>query len=189
VTSLVGVAQGVKDMNSVSQRRTASDCHAAPARNEPIAADARRTTGATHAAGAPDEIALVVRQRRVHFDAERECIDAAAGRIAVGWTLRLFALHDKGTHRVGACPCCRRIALELRRVLEVALRGADLDASVEVGLLAPVLYDSSVVPGRDEVALPLRLWRRGAGAPGPGGDEACARHLRERLKRYGLSES
>jgi hypothetical protein len=176
-------------MTSAPQQRPEADPHAVPAHNEPIAAAAATATGATHAAGATDEIALVVRQRRVHFDAERECVDAASGRIAVGWTLRLFALHDKRTHRVGACPCCHRIALELRRVLEVVLRGADLDASVEVGFLAPTLYESSVAPGRDEVALPLRLWPRGAGADGRGGDEACARHLRERLKRYGLSES
>jgi hypothetical protein len=165
------------------------DPRSVPARNEPIAATATATTGAIRAASAADELALVVRQRRVHFDSERECVDAASGRIAIGWTLRLFALHDKGAHRVADCPCCRRIALELRRVVETVLRGDDLDASVEIGLLAPVLYDSSVVPGHEEVALAVRLWPRSAASRGRGCDEACARHVRERLKRYGLSES
>ena len=123
-----------------------------------------------------DDIADLVRRRRVHFELEREYVDGELDGPAAGFLLRLFALHDKCAHVVPSCPCCRRLAV---------LSDVSLDADVQVGLLPPVLYESRALPGRDEVALGVRVWPRShRSEPGGGHDERdrLSRHLR----RFGL---
>jgi hypothetical protein len=130
-----------------------------------------------------DQIADVVRRRRVHFDVERQYVDGELDGPAAGYFVRLFALHDKGAHVVPACPCCRRLAGELRRVATTVLSDLSLDADVELGLVPPALYECRALPGRDEVTLGVRVWPHGS-QPGGGHDERD--RLSRRLKRFGL---
>lgn len=165
---------------------------AAPPRLRPsngvAAAPAERTARAA-ASGVVDDVALLVRQRRIQFDLDREYVDATSGRIAAGWTVRFFALHDKGAHAVPACPCCRRLGLELRRLAAAVLCDGGLEADVEIGVVTAALYDSRTLPNRDEVALAVRLWPRAHPSQRPGGEDGPIRALRRRLKRLGVAES
>jgi hypothetical protein len=132
-----------------------------------------------------DDIADLVRRRRVHFELEREYVDGELDGPAAGFLLRLFALHDKCAHVVPDCPCCRRLAGELRRLATTALSDVSLDADVQVGLLPPALYESRALPGRDEVALGVRVRPRSRGSQ-PGGARDDRDGLSRRLKRLGL---
>ena len=132
-----------------------------------------------------DDILQLARRRRAHFEVEREHVDGERDGSAAGFRVQLFALHDKGTHVVPGCPCCRQLAAELRRLATAVLPDASLDADVQIGLLSPALYDCRALPGRDEVALGVRVWPRShARQRGEGHDE---RDLLSRcLKRFGL---
>jgi hypothetical protein len=149
----------------------------------------RRVTPAAEPPGDVEDVALVVRKRRIQFDMDREYIDGTSGRIAAGWTVRFFALQDKGTHVVPACPCCRRVALELRRVAATVLCDGSLEADVEVGVVRPALYESRSLRGRDEVALPVRIWPQSRAPLKPGVEDGYAGALRRHLTRFGLAES
>ncbi len=136
-----------------------------------------------------EDVTHVVRQRRVHFETECEWVDGQSRRTAAGWTVRLFALHDKGAHLVPGCPSCQRLALDLERLAAGALCDGELDAHVDVGVLKPALYQSRALPGRDEVALAVRVWPRDGASPARGADGACVREVRRRLRRLGVAES
>jgi hypothetical protein len=160
-----------------------------PARLRPVPFLAEGVERAARGATSADtvDLSLVVRQRRVRFDTEREYVHTASGRIAVGLTLRLFALHDPGAHHVPGCRSCRALALQLRRLASTLLAQANLGADVELGFVAPALYESPTLPGRDEVAMIVRIWPRAASRQVNGSDDACADRLRRGLKQLGVS--
>jgi hypothetical protein len=185
-------------MTSPAPRLTSpgeSTARASVRRYEPAGAPAvgpyPERNGVAHAAVADeaDAFGLVVRRGRIHFDTTREYVDGPAGRIVAGWTLRFFALHDKGSHVVPACPWCRRLGLDLRRLAATALCDGSLEADVEIGSVLPALYESASLPGRDEVALSVRIWRRGVAHESRAAEDGYAAVLRRCLKRFGLAES
>ncbi len=133
-----------------------------------------------------DAFARFVQQRRVRCETERPHLDGLPAPSAAEYVVRLFALHDKAPHRVPGCPSCRDLARELRRLAETALAAEDLGAAVDIGPLPPVLYDSRVVPGRDEVALPVRLRSRADAGPAQPGDDRPVREACRRLKGLGV---
>ncbi len=131
------------------------------------------------------DIAEFVRRRRVHFEIEREHIDGSLER-PPEFLLRLFALHEAAAHLVPGCPCCRRLAAELRRLAATTLSGGNPEADVEIGLVPPVLYECRAFPGRAEVALNVHVWPYSRGSPARAADDERA-WITRRLKRLGVA--
>lgn len=64
-----------------------------------------------------------------------------------------------------------------------------LEAHVEVGVVGAALYESKALPGRDEVALAVRVWPQCRAPHKPDAEDGCTGALRRQLKRFGLAKS
>lgn len=136
-----------------------------------------------------EELRALVRRLHVHYDVEAELEPRGDARVRIGSLLRLWGVHAKGSRPLPGCAKCREIIKRLELVAEYAL---DHDTSMQIAFepLRRALYDSRVVPGTDEVALPIRITAstRDAATTGSGGEERCLKLIRARLKELGVPE-
>jgi hypothetical protein len=139
--------------------------------------------------GKLEELRVLVRRLHVHYDVEPELEVREGARVKVGLLVRLWGVHAKGAGALPGCEKCREIFSRLGLVAQYAL---DQDTSMRIALepLRRALYDSRVVPGTDEVALPIRITTptRDAATPASAGEERCLKLIRARLRELGVPE-
>jgi hypothetical protein len=123
----------------------------------------------------------------VHYDVEPEREMRGGARVKVALIVRLWGVHAKGSGPLPGCEKCHEIVSHLERVAEYAL-DSDTSIQFEVEPFRPALYDSRVVPGTDEVALPIRIPTSNAKTAASGRGEPCLKLIRARLKELGVPE-
>lgn len=132
-----------------------------------------------------EELRALVRRLHVHYDVEPELELRGRARVRVGLIVRLWGVHAKGSGPLPGCEKCHEIVSHLERVAEYALNDTSLRFEFEP--FRPALYDSRVVPGTDEVALPIRI-PQDAATPASGSGERSLKLVRARLKELGVPE-
>jgi hypothetical protein len=131
-----------------------------------------------------------VKRHRVHYSVEPEWMIAEDARWPVGFSIRFFAGHDRRARALPGGPESRALLASLRSLAESLLRECGTTARVEVEPFRPVLYESTEVPGTDEVALTIRVLREFAPhLPPSGASEAyCLQEIRKRARLIALPE-
>lgn len=142
------------------------------------------------ASAGDDALREFVKHHHVHFSVEPEWVITAKERWPVGFNLRLFAGHEKHARALPAGPKSRALAASLRTFVESVLPDCAAVARVDLEPFRPALYESSEVPGTDEVAPTLHLLREFDGGAHrlEGGEERCLKEIRRRLKRLAAPE-
>jgi hypothetical protein len=144
---------------------------------------------ATRAAPAAAALTEFVRDRRVRFTVSPEAVLGKDGPILVGFDVRLLAWHGHDAHPLQGCPVCAALEAHLADVAAYSVGPAERPAEVEIDPDVAVLYESPDAAGTDEVALDLRLLRRGDDDHAIGEPErAYLRQVRARLKALGARE-
>ncbi len=129
-----------------------------------------------------------VKSHHVHYSVEPEWAVAGGSRKPIGFSVRLFAVHDKGARALPACPKSRALAGSLRSLAEALLPTCTMTL-VEIEPFSLVLYGSREVPGADEVALTIRLSQpRRYADPVDASAEPCLKQIRESFKVLSLPE-
>lgn len=135
------------------------------------------------------ELAAFVREHHVHYDVEPDVLVRASDRVKVGFEVRLWAVHPRGTRALPGCGKCRDLVSELIRVAEWAIPSERRPTLIEIEPFHPALYDSREVAGADEVALSIRLaHREGWDQPIDACEERCLKEIRQRLRAIGVRE-
>src|SRR5512138_155362 len=139
---------------------------------------------------APADLANFIRERRVRFTVTPEKVIRNDGPIPVGFDVRLFAWHGFDTHQLQGCEICARLERSLQEVAELSLGTDDHPTEVEIVPEYALLFDSNAAPGTDDVALDLRLLRRGDDDHPVGSvEEGYLKRIRARLKELGVHEN
>lgn len=129
------------------------------------------------------------RRHHVHFEVQPELISERDVLTQVGYQVRVWTVHDKGAHAMPGCGKCRELLAELDRIVQWAVPAEDRPTRIEIERPGAALYDSSEVPGSDEVALTIRLTHREAYAsPIDACERRCLQQIRERLRWLGIPE-
>lgn len=135
------------------------------------------------------DLSEFVRRHRVHFDVRPDVVVSPAGRVTVGFELRLFAVHDKGAQALPGCCKCDDLVAGLRSLATEVLPRDERPTISSVRPFEPALYDSREVPGADEVALTLLLsHREGYERPVDACQARCLKEVRQRLKAFHVPE-
>jgi hypothetical protein len=136
-----------------------------------------------------EELRALVRRLHVHYDVEPELEMRGSARVKVAQVVRLWGIHEKGSGPLPGCEKCHEIISRLERVAAYVLDDAT-SMQFEVEPFRPALYDSRVVPGTDEVALPIRIpvSPQAAATPASESAERCLKLIRARLKELGVPE-
>ncbi len=133
--------------------------------------------------GFPQIVRDIVRRHHVHYD-----VVTHPARDAPGETndvlLRLWAVHQRGAGALPGCAKCRMLLTDLRSLARLAL--AELPAIEQPSRLA--LYDSTVVPGADEVSLELRITDGVAASGHDVGPRSVVKRARAILQAIGIPE-
>jgi hypothetical protein len=126
----------------------------------------------------------------VHYTVGPELVVDGHGRRAVGFEIRLFAAHPKRSHVLPGGRGSRALAASLRDLAEFILPDCGTTARLELDPFSPALYESSEVPGGDEVALTIRLlhYSERYAEPIDPAEERCLKQIRAKLKSIRLPE-
>jgi hypothetical protein len=136
-----------------------------------------------------EALAEFVRHHRVHYDVVPEAVVGPKGRTTVGFELRLFAVHEKGAHAVPGCSKCTALVDPLRELARCLMPSEERPTLIAIEPFGRALYDSTTVPGADEVALSVRLTHRGEYHRAVDAcEERCLKEMRARLKALGIAE-
>lgn len=135
------------------------------------------------------ELVDIARAHHVHFDVEPEVVVRPRERVKVGFEVRLWAVHARGARALPGCAKCRELAADLLRIAEWAAPTGELTTRIEIEPFHAALYESTVVPGADEVAIAIRLIHRdGYDRPIDACEERCLKEIRRRLRTLGIAE-
>jgi hypothetical protein len=135
------------------------------------------------------ELVEIARAHHVHFDVEPEVLVRPKERVKVGFDVRLWAVHVRGARALPGCAKCRELAADLLRIAEWATPAGERETRIEIEPFHAALYESTVVPGADEVELTIRLIHRdGYDQPIDAGEERCLKEMRRRLRALGIAE-
>jgi hypothetical protein len=135
-------------------------------------------------------LAQFVRERHVHYSLSAEdVVRRETGPVHVGFDVRLFASHGGDAHAPPNCPVCRELQARLEAIARQAVQGAGDDMQVEIAPNQGELFQSHEAREEDEVALDVRLLRRG-GNDQPAGQTERSRldQVKERLRGLGIHE-
>ncbi len=136
-----------------------------------------------------EELRASAKRHHVHFEVRPEVVMEGDARVKVGFEVRVWTVHDKGAHALPGCTKCHDLLAELDRIVQWAIPTGERPTRIEIEHSGPVLYDSSELPGADEVAITIRLMHREAyAAPIDACEERCLRQVRERLRCLGIPE-
>jgi len=87
------------------------------------------------------------------------------------------------------CPKCVSLVEGLRQMAAEAVPREGRPTLVSMEPFEPALYDSTQVPGADEVRLDVRLTHRDRyDAPIDACEDRCLREIRDGLKQFGIRE-
>jgi hypothetical protein len=142
----------------------------------------------TRAVG-PAALRAFVRERRVRFTVAPEAVVGNDGPISIGFDVQLLAWHGYDAHPLHGCPVCAALEALLAEVAEFSVGTGERPTEIEIDPHLAVLYESHAAAGTDDVALDLRLLRRGDDAH-PVGDveRAFLSQVKGRLKALGARE-
>lgn len=132
----------------------------------------------------------LVSRHRVHFTVEPEWVVVPGGRRAIGYDVRLFAVHDRAARALPGDATSRALAASLEELSAAVLPECRAGARVEIEPFRPALYESRVVRGADEVRITVRLLHHVEryDAPADAAEERCVKELRARLRRLAIHE-
>jgi hypothetical protein len=137
-----------------------------------------------------DSLRRFAREHHVHYEVEPEVVERGGeGEVkeVVAYQVRLFAAHEARKLAVPACAECNGLVRELRTFAEEIVSGSEAADRAEIVPAAPALYESDDDPGRDEVALAVRVRCERAEHREPGAAEtACLAEFRRRLEELGV---
>ncbi len=137
----------------------------------------------------PAPLATFIREHRVRFTVTAERVIRDEEPIQVGFDVRLFAWHGHEVHDLQGCAACAELERKLQDVAELSIRGNESPTEVEIAPDYAMLYDSHDSPGTDDVALDIRLLRRGEDdRPVGTAEEKYLKQVRARLKDLGVRE-
>ncbi len=123
-----------------------------------------------------------VRDHHVHYEVEPEEVVRGDRREVVGFEVRLFATHGESRLEAPACPRCVDLIRELRSFAEQVVSSGRSALEADVVPQPSALYQSTEVPGADEVAVAVRLRCDALRHPRDGsGEDPCLGDLRARL--------
>jgi hypothetical protein len=128
------------------------------------------------------------REHHVHYEVEPELAGGGDEREVTGFDVRLFATHGEAKLEAPACPRCVELADGLRSFAERLVAGGEAARWTEITPETQTLYQSTEVPGADEVALTLRVHCGADDHRLAGGEDRCLRELRERLEAVGVPQ-
>jgi hypothetical protein len=136
----------------------------------------------------PDEMSVIIRRHRMHYDVAPEFhFEPDGSKRRIGFQLRLCGAHARGSRPKPGCSACRAIHRELERVADFAIAG-NCGALKWVPLpFSPALYWASA-ERLDEVALVLSGFAADYGRGVLAEAEAALRDVRHRLESVGLCE-
>jgi len=120
------------------------------------------TSDMTTTAADVEALRGLVRRRRMYFEVAPELLLKGSERLAVGYELRLWAVHAYGARALPGCPKCGELRSDLRRIASWALVDLEIPTRIEIQPADARLYASVAAPGSDEVALTIRLLARDA---------------------------
>ena len=130
----------------------------------------------------------LVQRHHVHFDVREELVVDGEQRRKIGYCVRLWAVvsgarilpGDAGASLFGAA---------LRELAKVVLPENPGATMVSIEATEPMLYDSRVVPGADEIALDILLVHGGEGSPPAGeSEDRCLKAIRGTLESLGAHQ-
>jgi hypothetical protein len=134
-----------------------------------------------------DALQRFAREHHVHYEVQPEEVAVGQAREVVGVEVRLFATHGESKLEAPGCPRCTELLGELRSFAERIVGSSEAASRTEIVPRAPALYQSTEVPGADEVALTLRVH---CDSPDhrrpPAGEDRCLGELRQRLQEIGV---
>lgn len=134
--------------------------------------------------GAPSRF---VKEHHVHYEIEPETVVQRDRRELVGYEVRLFATHGEAKLRAPGCRKCAELLGELRSFAERLVVPGHAATWTGPPAATPALYQSSEVPGADEVTITMRVH---CDAPdhqqSEGGGRRCMDEIRERLDEAGI---
>jgi hypothetical protein len=128
-----------------------------------------------------------VREHHVHYEVEPEAAVEGGKTEVVGFGVRLFATHGEDRLEAPSCPRCVELQDELRAFAERVVVEGGAAGRAEIAPSARALYQSTEVPGADEVSIAVRV-RCDLPEHRQGGDaeDRCLGELRERLGALGV---
>ncbi|BDG05207.1 hypothetical protein [Anaeromyxobacter oryzae] len=122
------------------------------------------------------------REHHVHYEVEPEEVVERDRREVVGFEVRLFATHGESKLEAPACPRCVELLRELRSFAEQLVASGDAASRAEIVPRPSALYQSTEVPGADEVAVAVRVRCDAAEHRREGvAEDPCLGGLRSRL--------
>lgn len=128
-----------------------------------------------------------VKEHHVHYEIEPEAVVEGDRRGVVGYEVRLFATHGESKLPRPGCRRCDELLGELRSFAEQLVSSGEAANWTGVALVPRSLYQSSEVPGVDEVALAMHVR---CDAPdhgqGDGGGRRCMDEIKQRLGDAGI---
>ncbi len=124
------------------------------------------------------------REHHVHYEVEAEEAGEAQASEVVGFAVRLFATHGEQKVEPPTCPRCLELVHALEGFAERVLAAGDAAERAEIVVGVPTVYQSTEVPGANEVSVAVRVHCH---APEHrGGEDRCIGDLRHRLDALGI---
>ena len=128
-----------------------------------------------------------VKDHHVHYEIEPEAVVEGGRREVVGYEVRLFATHGEAKLPTPRCEECVELLGELRSFAERLVGPGHAATWQDVPQATPALYQSSEVPGADEVGLTMHVRCESPDhAQGEEGGRRCMDEVRQRLGEAGI---
>jgi hypothetical protein len=128
------------------------------------------------------EFTEFVRAHHVHFDVKPEILIQGAERVKVGFEVRIWGMHTRGSQ-------CHDLAARLSRLADWAIPHEHRPTVIVIEPFERALYDSKEIAGADEIAVAIRLVHRdGYELPIDACEERCLKEIRERLRTLKAQE-
>ncbi len=128
-----------------------------------------------------------VKEHHVHYEIEPESVFQGDRREVVGYEVRLFATHGESKLRAPGCRRCDELLGELRSVAERLVGEGGAASWTGIAPASRALYQSSEVPGADEVSLAMHVRCESPdGRQAEDGARQCMHEVQQRLGEAGI---
>jgi hypothetical protein len=128
-----------------------------------------------------------VKEHHVHYEIEPNVVVQGDRQEVVGYEVRLFATQGESKLPTPACRECYELLADLRSFAERLVGPGDAASWTGIVPAPRALYESSEVPGADEVALTMHVRCESPDHPqADWGGRRCMDEIRERLGEAGI---